>query len=155
MIFPPFPAAAVLLTHGAKRLVVALTPTLAWADGATSAAAEVPGVSAAAMLQTVFGLLLILGLLFLAAYLLRRFNGGGHGFGGGGPLKIIGGLMTGSRERIMVLEVGDTWLVIGIVPGQIRTLHTMPKGEIARSASIEQPFGQWLKQMMERKSEAK
>jgi flagellar protein FliO/FliZ len=28
------------------------------------------------------------------------------------------------------VEIGDTWIVVGLVPGQIRTLHTLPKGEL-------------------------
>jgi flagellar protein FliO/FliZ len=113
-----------------------------------------PGVSAEMMLQTALGLALILGLLFLAAYLLRRLNGG-RGFGGKGPLRVVGGLMISTRERIVVIEVGDTWLVVGIGPGQIRTLHTMPKGETTPFTADEKPFGQWLKQVIERKNENK
>jgi flagellar protein FliO/FliZ len=32
----------------------------------------------------------------------------------------------------VLVEVGDTWIVVGLVPGQIRTLHTLPKGELKR-----------------------
>lgn len=106
------------------------------------------------MLQTVLGLALILGLLFLAAYLLRRLNGG-RGFGGNGPLRVVGGLMISTRERIIVVEVGDTWLIVGVGPGQMRTLHTMPKGELSPASAGDKPFGQWLKQMIERKNEEK
>lgn len=113
-----------------------------------------PGLSAGTMLQTGFGLLVVFGLLFLAAYLLRKFNPG-QGFGRTGPLRVVGGLMIGSRERIVLLEVGDVWLVVGIGPGQIRTLHTMPKGDLPLSPSDEKPFGQWLKQMIERKNETR
>lgn len=111
-----------------------------------------PGVSAGVMLQTGLGLLLVFGLLFLAAFLLRKY-GSGRGFGGTGPLRVVGGLMISTRERIVLLEVGDVWLVVGIGQGQIRTLHTMPKGELPQSSPDEKPFGQWLKQMIERKNE--
>lgn len=103
------------------------------------------------MLQSLLGLLLVLGVLFLVAYLLRRLNGG-HGLLGGSPVKSVGGLMISTRERIVVLEIGDTWLVVGIVPGQIRTLHTMPKGECPTPAPGDKPFGQWLKQFTEQKN---
>lgn len=106
------------------------------------------------MLQTGFGLLIVFGLLFVAAYLLRRFNPGG-GFGKKGPLRVVGGLMVGNRERIVLLEVDDVWLVVGIAPGQIRTLHTMQKGEIAPPSPTEKPFGLWLKQVIERKNETR
>ena len=58
-------------------------------------------------------------------------------------------LMAGARERILLVEVGDSWLVVGVVPGQIKTLHTLPKGELP-AVSGDKPFGQWLKQISER-----
>lgn len=101
------------------------------------------------MLQMVLGLALIIGLLVLCAYLLRRF-GAGRAFGNTGPLRIVGGLMISPRERIVLIEVGETWLVVGIVPGQIKTLHTLPKGELPAGGDGESRFGFWLKQMTER-----
>ena len=69
------------------------------------------------------------------------------------PFVVVGGLMISPRERIVVLEVEDTWLVVGIVPGQIKTLHTLPKGELPLPAAGDGAFGQWLKQFAERKNE--
>jgi flagellar protein FliO/FliZ len=119
---------------------------------AQTTAAELPGVSATTMLQTVLGLAVVIGVLFLAAYLLRKLNGG-RGFGSHGPLRVVGGLMLGARERIVLVEVGDTWLIVGLVPGQIRTLHTLPKGELKATGEGDRLFAQWLKQIVERKSE--
>jgi len=121
---------------------------------AETASPATPGLSAGTILQTGLGLLLIFGLLFLAAYLLRKFNPG-QGFGRTGPLRVVGGLMIGSRERIVLLEIGDVWLVVGVGPGQMRTLHTMPKSDLPLSPTDEKPFGQWLKQMIERKNETR
>ena len=92
----------------------------------------------------------IIALLFFGAYFLRKLNGG-RSFGNNGPLRIVGGLMISARERIVLLEVGDEWIVIGIVPGQIKTLHTLPKGEIQAPGSSEKSFSQWLKHIGERK----
>ncbi len=117
---------------------------------AQTTAVETPGVSGSAILQMLLGLTLIIGLLFAGAYLLRKLNGG-RSFGHTGPMRIVGGLMISARERIVLLEVGDEWIVIGIVPGQIKTLHTLPKGEIPNAGAGEKPFSQWLKQISERK----
>ena len=114
---------------------------------------ETPGVSGGALIQMLLGLAVIVGLLVLGAYLLRRLNGG-RTFGNTGPLRIVGGLMISPRERIVLLEVGETWVVVGIVPGQIKTLHTMPKGEIPVASGSDGGFGQWLKQMTERRNES-
>ncbi len=104
------------------------------------------------MLQMLLALALIIGLLFVGTFLLRRLNGG-KTFGLTGPLRIVGGLMISPRERIVLLEVGETWIVVGIVPGQIKTLHTLPKGELPPTKDADNRFGHWLKQMTERTHE--
>lgn len=132
------------------RPLAGLAPAL---FSARSMAAEVdaPGVSSAAMLQMLLALALIIGILFFAAYLLRKLNGGQR-FGNSGPLRIVGGLMISARERIILVEIGETWLVVGMVPGQIKTLHTLAKGELPAHGG-EKPFAQWLKQLTEHKNE--
>lgn len=95
--------------------------------------------------QAALALLLILALLGGLAWLARKISGG-KGFGEGG-MKIVGGVALGPRERIVLIEAGDTWLVIGIVPGQIRTLHRMPKGELPEGGAAALPsFAQWLQE---------
>ncbi len=39
---------------------------------------------------------------------------------------MIGGASLGNKERVSVVEIGDTWLVLGAAPGNVRLLHTMP-----------------------------
>ena len=80
--------------------------------------------------------MLIVGLLAGTAWLARKVTGG-KGFGQGG-MKVVGGVALGPRERIVLVEVGDTWLVIGLVPGQIRTLYKMPKGEFSVESALTQ-----------------
>ena len=104
-------------------------------------------------LQTLLiGLGFILALLFGGAWFLRRLNGG-RSFGHSGPMRVVGGLMLSARERIVLIEVADEWIVVGVVPGQIKTLHTMPKGELPEGVPGEKPFVQWLKQMSDRGNE--
>lgn len=135
------------------RLTGLAVPLLASGQAcAQAASAELPGISTGAMLQVLLGLLLLLGLLFAAATFLRKLSGG-RGFGGNGPMRLVGGLMIGTRERIALVEIGDTWLVIGITPGQIRTLHTLPKGELPPTVAGDKSFGKLLKQMIDGKHE--
>lgn len=108
------------------------------------------GVPAGTYLQAGLALTLIVGLLFGTAWLLRKVSGG-KGFGHGG-MKVVGGIVLGPRERIVLIEVGEDWLVIGIVPGQIRTLHHLPKGSALpeEENSTGKPFSHWLKVVAER-----
>jgi flagellar protein FliO/FliZ len=116
-----------------------------------------PGVSTGTYLQAALALSLIVALLAGTAWLARKVSGGKR-FGQGG-MKVVGGVALGPRERIVLLEVGDEWLVIGIVPGQIRTLHRMAKGnpmpENDLPVSAEIPFAQWLRSISDRRNNDK
>ena len=41
--------------------------------------------------------------------------------------------MVGQRERVVVVEIGNTWLVLGIAAGQVRALHTMPAENLSEA----------------------
>ena len=75
--------------------------------------------------QAGLGMLLVLGLIFACAWLARRF--GLQRFGGGGQVvKVVSTASIGQRERVVVVEVADTWLVLGVTSNQINTLHSLP-----------------------------
>lgn len=84
-----------------------------------------PAVSSGSIVQIIFSLLLVLAAIALVGWLLKRVNS--TKLGGGNLLKVLGGVAVGQRERIVLVEVNDTWLVVGVGPGQIRTLHTLQK----------------------------
>jgi len=110
-------------------------------------------VSNGSMFQVVLGLGFVLALMGALAWLLRRF--GGVQQGGGGAIKVIGGSAVGQRERVVLVEVADTWLVIGVAPGHVTALHSMPKGEISASAGQagdSARFPVWLKQTMKKQT---
>jgi flagellar protein FliO/FliZ len=121
---------------------VSLLPAAA-AD-APAAGAPVPVVG---LLQVVFALLLVLGAIGLFAWLMRRFVPGQGG--AGGALKVVGGVMVGPRERLVVVEVGDTWLLVGVAASSVRLVHSMPRPErpappAADSASFARRLGHAL-----------
>lgn len=108
-------------------------------------------VSDGGMLQVVLGLGFVLALMGGLAWLLKRF--GGAQPGSAGTIKIIGASAVGQRERVVLVEVADTWLVVGVAPGHVAALHTMPKGEVAASAGQARDnarFSTWLRQTIEK-----
>lgn len=108
-------------------------------------------MSAGSLLQFALGLALVLGLIVAAGWFAKRFQ---IGTPASGLVKIVSGAAVGQRERVVVVEVGDTWMVLGVAPGRVNTLHTMPRGTIAATP---QPLGDsggfagWLRETMEKR----
>jgi len=141
-------------------LLAASARAAALALGVPSAAnAATPGasaLSAGSMIQVVLGLAVVLAMVLAAAWLLKRFSavpGGGSGL-----IRIIGGAPVGQRERVILVEIAGTWLVLGVAPGAVRTLHTMPKSEFAPMAQVAAAadigFAGWLRRIMDERKHA-
>lgn len=104
------------------------------------------------LLQVFLSLSLVLAVLIGCAWALKRF--GPQQITGGANLRIVGGLSLGGRERVVVLEVGEHWIVVGAAPGQVSALATLPKQDSMPDMSdtkLNPNFATWLKQMMEKR----
>ncbi|MES1265805.1 MAG: flagellar biosynthetic protein FliO [Variovorax sp.] len=108
----------------------AVLPTVP-AHSATEASSA---VGAGGLLQAGFGMLVVLGLIFGCAWLARRF--GLQRFGGGGQVvKVVSSASVGQRERVVVVEVAGTWLVLGVTASQVNTPHSLPAQAMASAAA--------------------
>lgn len=99
---------------------------------ATTAAASVaPATGAAthggtASLATgVVALLVVIGLIFLLARLARRLPG--LSVAAHPDLRVVGALALGPRDRLVVVQVGDRQVLLGIGPQGTRQLHTLDR----------------------------
>jgi flagellar protein FliO/FliZ len=101
----------------------------------TAVAEPVPSYGAAGLLQAGFGLAIVVGLIFLFAWVVRRF--GLQQTGSGRLLKVVSSVMVGQRERVVVVEIGGSWLVLGVAAGQVRTLHTMPASVLSEASAAQ------------------
>lgn len=117
---------APLAAHAADMNAVNNAAKMASTVGAGTA---VPALGVGAVLQTIVGLVVVIGLVFGCAWLARRF--GLQPGSRSGLVKTVGGASLGGKERVAVVEIGDTWLVLGAAPGNVRLLHTMPAGSVA------------------------
>ena len=99
----------------------------------TSLASEPVGLGN--YLQMFLGLFLVVGLIFGMAWFMRRLSG--INSVASGNLKVLGGISVGQRERVVLVQAGDTQLLVGVAPGQIRTLHVMdePISSVAETSS--------------------
>jgi flagellar protein FliO/FliZ len=75
--------------------------------------------------QLTLGMLLVLGLIVAIAWVLKR--SARFQMAAGGGLRILGGLSMGTRERVVLLQVGETQLLVGVAPGRVQTLHILDK----------------------------
>jgi flagellar protein FliO/FliZ len=99
--------------------------------------------------QVVLGLAIVLALLFASLWLLKRLaapRGAAAGF-----MKVITATAVGTRERVVVVEVGDTWLVLGVAPGSVTPLHQLPRQDVtSASPAASGDFAARLGQFMDR-----
>ena len=137
--------------------VTAFFSPLALAADATRPAFVPPpaaSLSSGSVLQVVLSLLLVLAAVVVVGWILKRINLPHQG--AGNALKVISGVAVGQRERIVLVEVNDTWLVVGVAPGQVNSLHTMPKGALPSASNVmsgdDNKFQGWLKQIMEKRN---
>ena len=111
-------------------------------------------VSSGSIVQVIFSLLFVLAAIVFVAWILKRINQPLNA--AGSALKVVSGVAVGQRERIVLVEVNDTWLVVGVAPGQVNALHTMPKGALPSASNTttgdDSKFQGWLKQMMEKRN---
>lgn len=84
------------------------------------------------VLTVLLSLALILGGFVAVAWAVRRYL---PGLGGQGVVKVVGSAAVGARERVVIVEVDDTWLLLGVGGGNVRLLHTLPKPLQATSAT--------------------
>lgn len=118
-------------------IAVFCTSALASVNGATADLPSSP-VSPLGILQVLVGLAVVLAAIVGTAWALRRLAPGQGRVGG--VLKLVGGLMVGPKERVVLLEIGETWLVLGVAPGQVTALHAMEKPARAEAAdSVSEP----------------
>lgn len=80
-------------------------------------------MSGSYLLQLVIGLLVVLICIVALAWFAKKVNR--FRLLTDDSLKIIAGLSMGTRERVVLLQVGEKQLLIGIAPGRINTLHVL------------------------------
>jgi flagellar protein FliO/FliZ len=88
----------------------------------------------AALFQAVFGLLLVVGLILACAWVARRF-GVNRQAPRHGLVKFVSSTALSQKERVVVVEIDNTWLVLGVAPGSVSHLHTLPARESAQAAA--------------------
>jgi flagellar protein FliO/FliZ len=73
------------------------------------------------LLQVVGSFVVVILLLIGVLVLLRRFNGVSSQMNGN--MRVISTVGVGQRERVILLQVGEEQILVGVGPGNVRKLH--------------------------------
>ncbi len=102
--------------------------SMAWAAD-NAVVANTPGMAdpdiTMSLLKVAGGLLLVILAILGSAWFYRRFGNVtniNHE-----ALRIIGGVSMGQKEKVVLMQVGEEQLLLGVSPGRIQTLHVLPK----------------------------
>lgn len=100
------------------------------------------------------GLGIVLVAIACTVWLLRRLTPGQ--IGSATNLKVVAAVAVGPKERVVLVDVGDQRMVLGVAPGQVTKLAEMPRPTMEDTPPVTiPPFVSKLKEMVtKRRSES-
>lgn len=87
------------------------------------------GVGSGYLLQLGGGLVIVLLSIAVLAWIARRLQA--LPTRQVGVMRVLGALSLGPRERVLLLQVGATQLLVGVAPGRVSRLHVFAEPVIA------------------------
>lgn len=100
-----------------------ILPLIAWGQGVqadTSGSGPMPSL-ASLMAQTAVGLAVVLIAIVGLAWVVKRFNVAS--FGGNKTMQVLSVLPVGTREKVVLVEVGGQQILLGVAPGRVNAVH--------------------------------
>ncbi|WP_286239957.1 flagellar biosynthetic protein FliO [Neptuniibacter halophilus] len=140
--------ALLILLLGCLVLPLQAAPSASSAQPALPAAYQEP-FSAAAIGQLILGLLLVLAVIFLFFWLLRRFSGISPM---AKNMQVLGVLPLSAREKAVLVKVGDKQLLLGVAPGRVNHLCSF-EGEVVDTSEKPESFASRLGEALQRRQE--
>jgi len=107
-------------------VVILLFPFFSWNTIAAEPVVNdvVQPVTSGSVLQMLVGLVLVIALIFIVGWLIRRISG--FSVYSHAHLKVISGLHVGQKEKVLLIQVADKQILLGVTPYSIHTLHELP-----------------------------
>lgn len=90
------------------------------------------------LLQVIGSFVVVILLLIGVLVLLRRFNGVSSQMSGN--MRVVSSVGVGQRERVVLLQVGDEQILVGVGPGNVRKIHAFDEPVVEPSASTTPSF---------------
>ena len=139
-----------------RKILLGLSVVVASNAQAAAATTQVTPLSVGSVFSVIFGLFVVLALLFGTAWLVRRLQR--LQTAAPGILQPIAQQQLGLKERVMLLRIDQENILIACTGNGIRTLHTwqgpLPQGLSATTVAADTaPFVEHLKRLLaERRS---
>ncbi len=128
-------------------ILIGLLPLAARAQGEGG----VPVDTVAYAFKTLLALGLVVALVVVSAWALRRVQGLVPG--SAGRIRVLAAVSVGARERLVVVEVGGEQLLIGVAPGQVRKVHVLAEPLAVEGTPAPEGFARRLRQALGREGE--
>ena len=90
------------------------------------------------LLQVIGSFVVVILLLVGVLVLLRRFNGVSSQMSGN--MRVVSSVGLGQRERVVLLQVGEEQILVGVGPGNVRKIHAFDEPVVEPSASTTPSF---------------
>ncbi|GAB4473041.1 MAG: flagellar biosynthetic protein FliO [Burkholderiaceae bacterium] len=100
------------------------------------------GAEAPSLAPMLVALGFVLALIPVSMWLLKRFGSAQPAAGAG--LRVVAQLALGPRERIVIVEAGERWLLLGVTAASITRVGTLPKGDASALATTPSSFASLL-----------
>lgn len=112
-----------------------------------------PATSNVDLVQIVTALAGVIALIVVASWLMRRM---GNVTGQRNEqMRVVAALSMGARERVVLMQVGEQQILLGVAPGRIQTLHVLDKPlDMTSSSHPVTAFQDRLKKIMSRETES-
>ncbi|MBC7984062.1 MAG: flagellar biosynthetic protein FliO [Candidatus Obscuribacterales bacterium] len=94
--------------------------------------------SAGSLGQVTLALSVVLALVFVAAWALKKMRAVQQGSTSAG-IEIISQVALGTKERAILLKVMGQHVLVGVAPGKVTALHVLPVGSEAATSPLVQP----------------
>jgi len=140
-----------MITTRVGLLLVSCCPVVAAAEASVPAPPPSPALpdplSWGALMQLGLGLVLVVGLILLLAWLVRRVNGvavAGQG------MKVLAAIPLGQRERAVLVQVGEQQMLLGVAPGRVNLLARFEEPVVDSAEVRGAAFAERLQQVLSR-----
>lgn len=99
--------------------------------------------------KTLLSLFAVIAVILLLMWLMRRFNR--LSVSGYQSMRIVSALTVGQREKLLVIDIGDEQIVVGVAPGNVSKIHTLHQ-KLPESEKKNTGFSQVLSNVIQSKA---